>query len=312
MKYHLATVCAWIALPAAALSQTSLINGNGVTYQFGEWTRPAVLGLASTSGDAQVIRRSCKVTIQYPGRPQIRNLDLLFYPAGNELWIGEATGHYVISNEKIWALRVTGVTLSLSMSQPAGDFSTAQDANLEAFLKKFVTDPRTLLWTDGSVKTLVLPRVFGFGAIYGAAREDYIRPYLELTGLEAGPKGVTITFKVLQANFALSLTLGPDLTVTEARVGGDSIPVLFGSFSIPAGLERWSPPTGISVPSPSGALAALLCGRSYTALDASTNEVTLARANAVVLTSTGDLWSPEFTVLSAKVVPLGSRELTAP
>jgi hypothetical protein len=277
------------ALSLSLLAQTIVTTPSGTIYQFGEWSAPTNLTVRSATGDVQLVQRSCAVMRQQPASPQTRVIELDYYPAAGEVWIGEHPQRYAVVGQKIWGLNTISRILKIKQSEAAGVATNGEALIINAFLQRFLDDPRTDFWLENTGQRIDLCNVFGYNSIFLTAQGSRIQP-AEITDLSLGTNSLTIALKS-QAGFGLSLRLDPSLKIVGASRGGLPLPVLFETVLPSAELNEWFPPRVVEIASDHGKSEALSSSRSYFYNDAETGEESLmAAARSIVLISTGDLW----------------------
>jgi hypothetical protein len=283
-----------LALTFAAVlntpGDTTVAAGNGSVFHFGDWSQPVSLSVKSSGGQATLVSRECVVKIEKPRWLQTTRLQMLYYPAGNEVWIGEPFDAYVIVGQKIWGVTQSGETLIVRPSQAASDAVNGQDVSVTEFLTKFVANPGSIFWTDGSVSTLPLHLVFGCVPLYTQNPASHVDQSLQLTNVTVVSDQVTAGFRGLVNGLDLSLTLNSKQEIVEAFRGGDRLPILCRRFQPPGEIEAWF---GLGVrnwPSPQGGQATLGSIRENANTDKTGQSIGVAYANLAVLIATGDLW----------------------
>ncbi len=259
-------------------------------FLFEDWSEPAAVVAKSSTGDVSLTRRTCRATRQHPVHPETFCLDLVSRPGSDEVWIGETPERYVVAGPKIWGLSRSMQLLRVRESEHTGGAVDGERVVIAKFLEKFLNDPRTELWRDPCPKTINLCRVFGWDAVFGA--NAYLPVELvEIIDAEADETGVTVSLKSTKTGQNtgqdFSITLSSDLDVLSASMDGKRVLVVRNALERSGALQEWSDPARTVVPSTQGKIAALLCDRVYARADGSGEQ---ARAKALVLQSTGDVW----------------------
>ena len=116
-----------LTVPWMALADNTLTAPNGWVFRFGEWSKPSAIIVESTAGPVPLIGRTCDVGIEGLRSSQKKQLQLLYYPGPNEVWIGETAGRYLVAGQKIWGATLVGTVLGIRTSEPAGDAATETD-----------------------------------------------------------------------------------------------------------------------------------------------------------------------------------------
>ena len=288
-----AMILAVALLAEMSANANSIVSPSSETvFSFGEWSKPTVAQIPSVNGPTGIVSRECQVQVnRVKASSQNRKLQILYYPAANEVWVGEPFDRYVIMGQKIWGIAQLGGALKIRASMSAEDAGNKQDVNVGSFLAQFVANPNTMFWSDGSVDTLPLEHVFGYDALHGKPHSAQFRgPGLELKNVSLTLDKATISFRGLYTGLDLSLSLNSKKEIVQAFRDSQALPVLRRSFECPADLGTWLCPSVKDLRSPSGPQAALSCGNEYTELDATGNWILLGRAKSIVLIATGDLW----------------------
>jgi hypothetical protein len=284
------TICLLIQISAQAGSIVS--PRNGTVYRFGEWSKATLTEIACSNGPIAVIRQECEVKVE-PVRfaHETRRLQVLYFPAANEMWVGEPFDRYLMVGQKIWGISQNEGQLKIRVSRPAEDAGNGQDLNLATFISKFLDDPDSMFWDDGTLDSVWLHRVFGLRTLYGKNVDIWQHsPPVELTNVSVTGNKVSVGFRITTDGSGLSLSLNEKREIVEAFVDGKSLPVLWRSFEFSMDLGNWICPSIKGITSANGLQEALSCTQEYSELDSAGESHLLARVKSVVLIATGDLW----------------------
>lgn len=291
MKSAWLFLCCALLLERAASAQTTITAANGGSFRVSEWSMPETMSLPSAGGRVPALSRNRVVTRENAYGPSTQTLRCIYCPALKQMWIGEATDHYVVAGEQIWSLSASQVCLAIQPSETIADSARDPESILTTFMAKDLNDPWPELWRDGRPKQFDLSLVFGCKAIRGPRPSSYPgTQYLRITNTLVSSKGVTVAFGALQSGLGLSITLSPDFKIVEARLGGVRYPVLFDGQGWLPEMTPWVGLDGKSLPSPQGDQAALFSHRAYTRINDSGIEEGFAGANAGVVVTTGEMW----------------------
>ena len=177
-----------------------------------------------------------------------------------------------------------------SRSYPA-QAHTGQDLKIEQFIAKFLVDPSTETWSDGSVKKLVLEHLFGSDALRTGKSQPTAGPTVRFGEIVVAANGALVNLIVAQNGMALAVRLNERMDIVEATKGGVVWPVVHSTFGAPSECGLWFPPSEVELPSPQGAVTALRFLRFFTAPgDSGEQSITLGSAKAVLAVASGDLW----------------------